>query len=359
MIGDVVLISDARTTREEASRLAERLRARGASVRLLAIGSSTAPQRPEIVEAPSLARAWSRPWTAHALRKRVEFRNAALLHVLQSEWDAVAIATSESWELPYLLNVDEFLSPGERIRLSSRFCRGLIASCRELAEELREGLPKVPVEVVPPAFVAPKPVERDQTLHRVRVVGAAGPLALGSDPITFLEAARILVGQGADVEFVIAGEGPDEFELRRIADHWGIADRVTFTEDYQPDSPFWRVLDVFCQTAARPTSPRIMAIALAHAIPSIAVTQACPGAPADCLAATCPANDPAAFARSIQDLLDNPLRAQVIGRRGREWALNVFDPDRQADALVELYRAVLDDRALAEPRRAACRSSPV
>ena len=359
MLGDVVLVFDPRTMREEIARFANRLAARGVSTRSLSIGASNGPNRPDLIEAPGLARPWTRPWTARGLRKRAEFHKTSLLHVLQSEWDSVAIALAESWEVPYLLNVDEFPSPGSGVRLSRRWCRGLIAPCRDLADELRAGLPNTPVSVVPPAFLVPKPIERDPSVHRVRVVGAAGPLTSGSGLTTFLKAAAILVEQGSDAEFVIAGDGPDEFELRRYADHLRIADRVTFTGDPDPDAPFWRVLDVFCQTASRPTSARPLAIALAHAIPSITTSVAAPLAPSDCLGATCPATDAGSFARRVRELLDQPLRAQVIGQAGRDWALKAFDPDLQADSLVALYRLAVDDREVPSPHLATLRSSVV
>ena len=246
--------------REETARFAQLLETRNVSTRRLAIGALNVPPQPDIVESLGLSRAWSRPWTARALRERAEFQTTILLHVLQYEWDKAAIALAESWGVPYLLNVDEFPSPGDRIRLSKRWCRGLIASCGDLAAELCAGLPGVPISVVSPAFHVREPIDRDPSTDRVRVVGAAGPLTTGSDMGTFLEAARILVDDGADAEFVIAGDGPDEFELRRLAEHLGIADRVTFTGDADPDAAFSRMLDVFCQTATRPTAARSLAL---------------------------------------------------------------------------------------------------
>ena len=86
----------------------------------------------------------------------------------------------------------------------------------------------------------------------------------------FLEAARLVVDAGHDVEFVIASPGSQQIILRHRAQRLQIADRVTVADYPSFSAEFWSVLDVYCQPAVVPSTGRTLIQALGHAIPSIA-----------------------------------------------------------------------------------------
>jgi glycosyltransferase involved in cell wall biosynthesis len=67
-----------------------------------------------------------------------------------------------------------------------------------------------------------------------------------------------------------------------------------------------------------------------------------------------PPHDPAELARGIAEVLDDPARAQEIGRRGRTAVKEEFDWPRVADRVEAIYHEVLDaKRPPAAPRSAA------
>jgi glycosyltransferase involved in cell wall biosynthesis len=185
----------------------------------------------------------------------------------------------------------------------------------------------------------------------VRVVGAAGPLVPGSGLPTFLAAARRIIDAGVDAEFVVAGQGPDEADLRRRAERLRVADRVTFTDDPTGTGAFLKVLDVFCQTSLVPTVGRPLGLALAAGVP--AVVSDVPGREVflpdadETTGLRVPPGDPEALAGAVLALLADPVRARQYGRRGRDWVARRFDPGREADALVEVYRRVLAEATAA------------
>ena len=67
----------------------------------------------------------------------------------------------------------------------------------------------------------------------------------------FLEAARLVVDAGHDVEFVIASPGSRQVMLRHRAQRLQIADRVTVADYPNFSAEFWSVLDLYCQPASR------------------------------------------------------------------------------------------------------------
>ena len=304
---------------------------------------------------PGLACPWRRAWAARRLRVGEQLARPELIHALGVQAAPAALALAEGWRVPYLLTVDDFLPPGGSLRLSRTWCRGLIAGGRELADDLVHllGVPRAWVEVVPPGLPLP---ERPACPRPggVRVVGAAGPMVAGSGLTTFLGAAVRVINAGLDVEFVLAGRGPDEPDLRRRADRLGIAGRATFAGDPGDCGAFWDVLDVYCHCSQRPDAGRPLAVALAHGLPCLA--SAVPGLASlveEGAGLLVPPGDAEALADSILRLLADPAGAADLGHRARASVARRFDPGREAADLAGLYA-----RSVANEDRDAAGSIP-
>jgi glycosyltransferase involved in cell wall biosynthesis len=315
-----------------------------------AAGDAAADVR--VVGAPGLGRRWRLPLAVRALRFGERLNVPDLLHVLQSRMADAGLAIAEHWGLPVVQTVDEFVAPGGRLRLSRRWCRRLVATGRALADELTAGLgvPAGLVAVVNPGIEAPEAAPAGERGDRVPVIGTAGPLVSGSGFATFLNAARRVIDAGADAEFVIAGQGEDEVDLRRRAHRLRIADRVTFAGIPVVGLRFWSVLDVYCQTALVPSAGRALATALAFGVPSVASDLAGLRALIDPgrTGLRVPPGDAGALASTILALLADPEGARRLGREGRAFILREFDPEAEARQLAQVYRD-----ALASPGPAA------
>jgi glycosyltransferase involved in cell wall biosynthesis len=181
------------------------------------------------------------------------------------------------------------------------------------------------------------------------VIGAAGPLVAASGFATFLNAAKHVIEAGVDAEFVIAGQGEDEVDLRRRADRLKITERVTFAGIPLVGLRFWDVLDLYCQPSLVPSVGRTLATALSFGVPSIAsdieglralVTHEHNGlrvAP----------GDSGSLARTILRLLDDPELAGALGLQGQADILRECHPDVEARGLVDVYQAALDPTRVA------------
>ncbi len=98
-------------------------------------------------------------------------------------------------------------------------------------------------------------------------------------------------------------------------------------------------------------SPAVLKEALACGVPAIATDI---GGAAEILrdgetGLVVPPRAPAALARAILTLLNNPDRARGMGERGCRDVSQRFTPDRLADETLEAYRTVIERHALPRP----------
>ena len=334
--------------------LADRLGALGHVPRVICLSAGVGHAPTGLTECPGLGRRWRLPWAAWGLRSLGDDPlRPRLIHVLESGLGAAGLELAERWGIPYLLGVDEFPGRGAKFRLSRAWCRGLVAANDELAGAIVRdyGVPARWVHAVPRGVCPPDELATGRVEGRVPVVGAAGPLVQGSGFATFLSAARRVIDAGVDAEFLIAGQGEDEIELRRRAERLKIADRITFADDREGHLAFWDVLDVFCQTSVASTVGRSLAVAMTHGVPAIA-------ADVEGMRAlvrdgetglVVPPGDPGALARAIMTVLANPEHARAIGERGRDASRLGHDPDREAARLDVLYREVMAEPEIPAP----------
>jgi glycosyltransferase involved in cell wall biosynthesis len=333
---------------ESVRRLADGLVRAGHDSSFLCVSAPSDHGLLDLIECSGLARRWQRPWAVRGLDLADEPGKARLMHVLSSRMAEAALAVSERWRIPYLLCVEEFPHRDFRLRLSRAWCRGLIVPNRELAEALTRdfGVPAHSIHQIGRGVAEPegppRPVDRDR--GQVPVVGAAGPLVASSGFTTFLNAARKVVDQGLDAEFLIAGHGEDEGDLRRKAERLRIAERLTFADDLPIGLSFWHVLDVYCQTSIAPTVGAPLMTAMAGGVPSIStdVEGLRSLVKAGETGLIVPHGDSSALADSIVELLQDRPRARLLGETARRVVARDDHPDREAELLDRLYRKVVE-----------------
>jgi glycosyltransferase involved in cell wall biosynthesis len=266
------------------------------------------------------------------------------------------LALAEHRERPYLVTVDDFLPTGARLRTSRRWCRRLIVTEPDLADEMTAALAVPPefVQVVPPGVCVPSEPHQAFSSGRVPVVGTAGSLHPDAGLTKFLVAAKAVLDADIDAEFVIAGHGHDDSDVRRMVAHLELGERFTFVEDRGAMDRYWRVLDLFCQTSLVPTSGRTVSSAMARGIP--AVVSGVAGLrswirPEENGLVVRP-GDAAGFAAAIRRLLSDPEEARRLGAAARVWAIKHCDPAREASTLVALYHdSVRQSASVPRPRR--------
>jgi glycosyltransferase involved in cell wall biosynthesis len=324
----------------------DRLERRGCRLQVLCISrGSVLADDARCFELPALGNRWMRGWAARSLWSRDLLQRPDLMHVVHDEMSEAALIVAESSGIPYIQTVADFRTLGRGLRLSRRWCRQLVAIRPDLASGLVEdlGVPEARVAVIPPGIALPDEPPRELAVGRVPVIGAGGPLDEVSGLMVFLEAARRILDAGRDAEFVIAGQSASHVDLRRRAQALRIAERVTVAEFPSVGAEYWAVLDIYCQPSIAANAGVTLLQAMAHAVPCIATAAAGlrgliePGSSGLII----PPGDPGALEEAIIHLLDRPQEARRMGHDARRRVRQRFDPEAEADRLVELYLRVL------------------
>lgn len=192
------------------------------------------------------------------------------------------------------------------------------------------------------------------------VVGYAGRLVAAKGVDTLLDA---LAGLGRPFRLEVAGEGPAAEELMERAAGLGIGDRVHRHGWLAPaDLPaFYRALDVFVlpsRTTARWAEQfgRVLIEAMACGVPCVGSDSGEIPHVLGAAGRVVPEGDPAALARALRDLADDPEARRALGMQGRARVMERYTMASVAAATADVYRQVCRTRA-ADKADAVRRSS--
>jgi glycosyltransferase involved in cell wall biosynthesis len=272
-----------------------------------------------------------------------------LLHAQSPRMLRLANDLARRWRVPYVLTVHHLPSQS-RLPIDRQWCRRVIAANSTVAAELSThfGVPPTLVTEIPPGVEPCCDPGRPAPLGagHVPVIGAAGPLESDKGLIWFLGAARRVLDEHRDVEFVIAGAGPEETNLRRLARELKLSAHVTFAP-YVPDfqTPL-RAMDVYCLPAVRQGLSATLLEAMALGLPIVASTV---GGIDDVIdqeltGLLIPPQDLDALTTAFLRLLRNPSLAQRLGAAGRDLVARDFGVERMLDQTLAVYQEVLPTR---------------
>jgi glycosyltransferase involved in cell wall biosynthesis len=323
--------------------LLDRLERRGCHVQVLCLSKGCdLVNDPRALELPKLGNRWLRTFAIRGLWSHDSLERPDLLHVVHDEMGDVALDLSENAGLPYVQTVSRFGTVARGLRLSRRWCRRLVATSPDLAQELIDqlGFPRDRLAVIPPGIAPLRHQFRKARDGNVPVIGTGGPLEEASGMMVFLEAARLVLDAGHDVEFLIATQGTQQIVLRHYAQRLRIADRVTVANYPSVGADFWSVLDIYCQPAVVASAGRTLIQALGHAIPCIATDVQGLRALIDrgengMIVAP---GDADALKDALIAILDHPDEARRLGAQASDRARVNFDPEVEADRLIDVYR---------------------
>jgi glycosyltransferase involved in cell wall biosynthesis len=248
---------------------------------------------------------------------------------------------------PYVLTVHDYLSPQEKVQLDHPACAQVITVSESVKRDFlaRTGVRPEIVSVISSGVDLNVEGRSEPILDpgHVPIIGTAGPLETVKGLPFFLGAASRVLQTGRDVEFLIAGAGPEEANLRRLARELGISSKVTFVPYLLDFAESLSAMDIFCLPSLQQGLGTIMLEAMALGIPVIASRV---GGVYSVIhdqhnGLLVPPSNSRQLADRILELLCDPLRARHIGENGREMVRDEFGLHRMVSQTADLYRQVI------------------
>ena len=255
----------------------------------------------------------------------------------------------EGSNVPYVLTIHDFMEPGGRFPLGEPWGLGVIAVSQAVADDLtaRCGVPADRVHMIPggvdvPPYVTPPNVADWE--DRTFIVGTAGPLEKVKGQVYFLDAAKQIRDAGFDVEFLIAGSGPEEEHLRSHARELGIAAYVTFVPQVREYSEVLEAIDIFCLTSLQQGLGTVMLEAMALGKPVVAsdVGGVHTVVQDNETGVLIPKQDSQALAGKVIRMLRNPQWARTLARNGQRLVAREFSAEHMVEHTATLYRRLLE-----------------
>lgn len=291
----------------------------------------------------------SRLFGGAAIRRlaRETTRPPHLIHSQRRGLERVGAAFADAFDVDHILTIHNALQGEAPLGISTRDLSAVVAVSPSVQRTLvlDGGIPEDLVHViasgvdVPEALRVPPIREADA----VPIVGTASALEPNKGILYFLMAAELILSSGHDVEFVVAGSGPDEDVLRRAAQNLDIANRVTFATHIASYTQILDTFDVFVLPSLEQGLGTIMLEAMALGKPVVATRV---GGVADFVvdgehALLIEKENHVVLADKIEFLLDFPEKARRLAVNGQELVRRKFSTERMVAETADLYRRVL------------------
>jgi glycosyltransferase involved in cell wall biosynthesis len=333
-----------------ALRLAEGLAAEGIKARILTSNADcVAPSRRRRLAISVYPRLAMPVWGSvvrQSLAHELAHNPPHLIHI--QSWSAypVGAALARRLKRPFVLTAYDHESIERPSGFDWRWGRRIVAVSQSVRAELlsRARFRPEMVSVIHAGVDAPSAgIPAILSPDRVPVIGTAGPLEIVKGHVFFLGAAQRVVAERPDTEFLIAGSGPEEHNLRRLARELGLARNVTFISSGCDFTSALSAMDIFCLPSLRQGLGTIMLEAMALGRPVIAsgVGGVCSVIRNPQIGLVVPPCDSARLAERMLELLADPVRARALGETGRQLVCEEFTASRMVAETARLYREVL------------------
>jgi glycosyltransferase involved in cell wall biosynthesis len=272
---------------------------------------------------------------------------------------------------PDIIHVQDphFLSQG--IRLARKLCRPLVVNISDqveasalvirqpipelkviisVSESVQQQIPETPFmatiekRVILPGVEVPDASNIDLPLDddRSPVIGMAGPLEIVKGAAFFLRACHRVVEAGHDIRIVIAGSGPEERSLRKLAASLQLSKRLTFVDGGVAMAGYLEAIDIYCLPSLQQGLGVVMLEAMALGRPVIAsgvggVMSVIEDNVNGLIVAP---SDSRSLGDRIIELLQDREKARRIAAAGQQMVRDRFNENRMLDEVLQVYREV-------------------
>lgn len=242
-------------------------------------------------------------------------------------------------------------------RLMARFSDALIVVAeRDIRKGLDAGIGQpgqyhlirsaIPLEFFDPARVDRQAARQELGIPaNALVVGNVGRFSAQKNPLDWVRVCARIAREAPHVRFLLVGDGPLRAEVEALAAQEGLSGLVVMPGLRRDAARMLRCMDVFLLTSLWEGLPRVLPQAMAMGLPVVA-TNADGSAEAVKPGITgylCEPGDFEGMAQRCLELLSNDGLRDLMGKRGRQAALDEFDLCDMLKDIAVLYDAKLRD----------------
>lgn len=223
----------------------------------------------------------------------------------------------------------------------------IITQSERVRAAIRTSWSPIPrVVIMPWVVTVPGSLQRFRGISSPLTFGSAGRLSPEKDIMTFLLSARLLVNTfGSEVvRFAIAGGGPSEGDLRRMAIELGLDKAIHFSGHYSLSQlpEIFGEMDVFVISSLTEGAPLAVIEAMAYGKPVVATDVAGTGELVEdqVTGLLVQPNDPSGLAAACARFIAQPQMIAEMGQNALQRYRRLYAPEGGAAALRELYGQV-------------------
>lgn len=186
----------------------------------------------------------------------------------------------------------------------------------------------------------PLPDEIPRWLGEAPLVLAMGRLVSVKNYPMLLRAWNLVIRDHPEARLILAGSGPLETKLRQQVNASGLDESVRFVSWIAAVAPLLKRATMVAITSRSECYPMLAFEAMAAGKPVVSTRLDGLQVEDGRTAVLSPSDDPAAFARSICRLLDEPAYAAQLGRQGRLDLEERFNPHAAAVRMANAYHSI-------------------
>lgn len=295
---------------------------------------------------------WSRVVRRSVLRDLME-QPPDVIHLVSPSMLPQAIWLGNQLSCPVVISINDHADASRLVLpASARCCRMVVCvsesvqaalpNLRQLSHlEHRVIHPGVPVQPESDSLPVMAP-------GRAPVIGMAGPLEVLKGGSFFLRACHRVIHDGNDIRIVIAGSGPEERNLRKLATSLQLDEQVTFVDDSTDMQTFLSAMDVFCLPSLQQGIGVLLLEAMALGRPVIAsgVGGILSVLDSSRTGLTVAASDSRQLAEAILQLIGNVEETRKMAESGRALVAERFSLERMVEDYRSLYTEVCSGPAV-------------
>jgi glycosyltransferase involved in cell wall biosynthesis len=268
-----------------------------------------------------------------------------IIHAQSAFASNLACSLAEVLNVPCVITCHHILKAGQ-LSLTPA-CRQLIAVSQVVRENLVNDarVPKDRIHLIPVGIDISRFKRHRCDCSSVPIVAAIGTLTKRKAFNYFIEAARLLLDRGVNAKFLLAGEGPEERNLRRLAARLDMERHLTFYTHPIDIATLISEADVIVHTSLQEGFGVGVLEALASGVPVVAAGV---GGVYDVLkdgetGYIVPAGDARAIADKVRVLIeDNDLRIRM-GDAGRALVEKEFSIGKMVADTLDVYEEALGE----------------